>query len=194
MSDALSNAVLARMAGLMRSVGQPRWGTVASVDAARPAVRVRLQPEDVLTGWLPVLTQAAGGGWSVLTVPTPGMQAMVIPDNGDAWNGVVVGFSHSDAARPASVPDEAGTGGTLNPTATALRAGETLLTGPGGQVIRIGPDGIYMRGAVTIDGSLRVNGQVEDQYGTLNGLRTHYNAHRHVETGSVTGTTDTPDP
>lgn len=194
MSDALMEAYAQRAARMNDTMAQPRWGVVTSVDPAGPYVRVKLKPEDVLTGWLPVLASGAGGGWSVLTVPTPGMQALVIFDLGDAQNGVVIGFAHTTNARPAEVPASEGAGGTVNPTATPLAAGETVLTGPGGQVIRIGPAGIYMRGTVRIDGDLRVNGHVRDKTGTLDGLRQHYNAHRHAETGSTTQTTDAPDP
>lgn len=194
MSDILMGAFAARAAALEATTARPRWGVVASVDPAGPYVRVKLKPEDVLTGWMPVLQQAAGGGWSVTTLPTPGMQALVIFDLGDAQNGIVVGFSHSTGARLASIPASEGAGGTVNPTATPLAAGETVLSGPDGQAIRIGPAGIYLRGTVMIDGNLRVNGHVNDKIGTLDGLRQHYNAHRHQETGSLTQATNTPDP
>lgn len=197
MIDEWQNALNARALGMAAGLGQAQWGVVTSVDPARPAVRVRFQPSAVLSGWMPVLQAAAGGGWSVTTIPAPGMQAFVAVDSGDPQSGVVLGFAHSDGARLAEVPATEGSGGVPRPNVTPLVAGETVLTGPDGQVIRIGAAGIYMRGTVMIDGNLRVNGDVGDKTGTLDGLRQNYNAHRHtgVQTGGGnTGTTTEVDP
>lgn len=197
MIDELQNAMNARALGMAAGLGQAMWGIVTSVDHTRPAVRVLLQPAGVLTGWMPVLQMAAGGGWSVTTIPTPGMQAFVAVDSGDPQNGVVLGFAHSDGARLAEVPATEGSGGVPRPNVTPLAAGESIMTGPGGQVIRLGAAGIYMRGTVMIDGNLRVNGEVGDKAGTLDNLRQNYNAHRHtgVQAGSgTTGTTTEVDP
>ena len=50
--DRFLNAVKAHAGALDRGQGQPRFATVASVDPARYAARVSLQPEGVLTGWV----------------------------------------------------------------------------------------------------------------------------------------------
>lgn len=191
MSDRLVAAMMAGAGRMDSTIGRARWGIVTSVNPSPPSIRVKYQPDDRMSGWIPVLHQSAGGGWSVMSLPTPGQMAFLMPDMGDAQNYVCVGFAHTTQARPAEVPSAAGTGGTVNPTATPLVAGETVLTGPGGQVIRLGPAGIYMRGTVTIDGNLRVNGDLEDKIGKLGLLRTHYNVHTHGETG---GNTTTPTP
>ena len=59
------NAMKGHSAGQDAAAGQCRFGTVASVVAGAATARVVLQPEGVLTGWLPVLSP-----WSE-TVQTP---------------------------------------------------------------------------------------------------------------------------
>ena len=51
------------------SAGQPRFGSVTSVDPTQGTVRVQLQPESVLTGWLPVLSPWVGAGWGLSCPP-----------------------------------------------------------------------------------------------------------------------------
>ena len=67
--DRFLNIVKAHAAALDRAQGQPRFGLVASVDPQRYAVRVSLQPEGVLSGWLPVLSQWVGAGWGIACLP-----------------------------------------------------------------------------------------------------------------------------
>ena len=72
------NALKAHAGALDRTSGQARFGLVASVDGARYAARVRLQPEDVLSGWLPVLSPWVGAGWGLVALPAPGGQVRVV--------------------------------------------------------------------------------------------------------------------
>ncbi len=57
------NALKAQAGALDQFVGQPRFGIVTSVDPSSATARVQLQPEGVLTGWLPVLSAWVGAGW-----------------------------------------------------------------------------------------------------------------------------------
>ena len=56
--DRLLNAIKAHSGAQDAAAGQPRFGTVTSVDPAAATARVQLQPDGVLTGWLPVLKDA----------------------------------------------------------------------------------------------------------------------------------------
>src|SRR5258708_28308186 len=91
------NALKSQAAAMDRAQGQPRFGVAASVDAARYAARVKLQPDDVLTGWLPILSPWVGAGWGVVCPPAPGDQVMVPPHDGDAASGGIVRASFSGA-------------------------------------------------------------------------------------------------
>ena len=63
--DQLLNALKAQSAAQDATAGQPRFGVVSSVDPATGTARVQLQPEGVLTGWLPVLSPWVGAGWGI---------------------------------------------------------------------------------------------------------------------------------
>jgi phage baseplate assembly protein gpV len=160
--DRFVNALKAQAAALDRSLGQPRFGTVTSVDAGRHAVRVTLQPEGVLSGWLPVLSSWTGAGWGMVCMPLPGTQVLVVPQEGDAEHGVIVGAAYSDAATAPNAP-----------------LGELWMVHRSGAALKLCNDG-----TVRIGGDLHVSGNVYDSHGSLAQLRGHYNAHSHGGPGA----------
>ena len=162
------NAVKAQAAALDRMQGQARFALVASVDPARYAARVRLMPEDVLTGWLPIVSPWVGAGWGVVCPPSPGDQVLVVAQEGDAENGVILGGSFSDAARAPAAP-----------------AGELWLVHASGAALRLRNDG-----TVRVSGDLHVDGDVYDRAGSLARLRGHYDQHVHAGIGAPTSAPD----
>ena len=170
--DGFLNALKAQAGAQDAGVGQPRFGTVSSVDAKSGLVRVLLQPENVLTGWLPVLSPWVGAGWGFWAPPQPGDQVLVLPQEGEMEHGVVVARGWSAS----SLPPQAD-------------LGELVLQHSTGTQIRLANDG-----TVRVIGDLYVKGEVFDQHGSLSELRGHYNAHTHPDPqGGKTGLTDTPD-
>lgn len=154
----LLNALKAQASALDHAQGQPRFGTVTSVDPAAATARVMLQPEGVLTGWLPVLSPWIGAGWGLSCPPSPGDQVLVLPQEGDAEHGVIVGRGFSDAQRPPPAP-----------------AGELWLVHQSGSFVKLQNDG-----TIQINGDLHVNGDVFDRRGSLDRLRQHYDVHTHA--------------
>ena len=166
------NALKAQAAAMDRAQGQPRFGVVASVDAQRYAARVKLQPEGVLSGWLPILSPWVGAGWGMVCPPAPGDQVMVLAQEGDAENGVIVGASFSDAHR-----------------APAAALGELWLVHGSGSFLKLANDG-----TVRVMGDLHVQGDVYDRHGSMAQLRQHYNGHTHVDPqGGRSGAADPQD-
>jgi phage baseplate assembly protein gpV len=186
--DRFLNALKGHAAAMDRAAGQPRFALVASVDPARYAARVTLQPEGVLTGWLPVLSSWIGNGWGMTCLPSPGDQVFVLPQEGNAEHGVVVGSSFSDAARPpGAAPGEFW---LLHRSGTSVRLtndGIVHITGP-----------VEIAGNVQIAGNLLVQGQIQstgdmlDSHRALSQLRAHYNMHTHQDPQG--GTTSVPNP
>jgi phage baseplate assembly protein gpV len=169
------NTLKAQAAALDAGQGRPRFGLVVSVDPARHAARVSLQPEGVITGWLPVLSPWVGAGWGMAIPPTPGQQVLVLPQDGDAEHGVIVGSAWSDAAPSPGAP-----------------VGELWLVHRSGSFLKL-----VSNGTVQVNGDLHVNGDVYDRHGSLDRLRGNYNAHMHggVQSGgSATSTTTATDP
>lgn len=156
--DRFLNALKAQSGAMDRAQGQARFGEVTSADAARHAVRVRLQPEGVLSGWLPVTSPWVGAGWGVFCLPSPGDQVLVLAQEGDAEHGVVVGGCFSDRRlAPAGV------------------VGELVLRHASGASLRLAADG-----TVRVTGNLHVSGRIFDSHGALDTLRGHYNQHGHA--------------
>lgn len=168
--EAFLNAIKAHAAALDQTLGQPRLATISSVDTAMATARALLQPEGVLTGWLPVLSPWTGAGWGLVCPPSPGDQVLVLGQEGIADHGLIVGSAYSATNKP---PQAA--------------PGEFCVVHSSGNSLRFGNDGtVYLNGPVVLDGSLHVTGSitseadVSDSSGSLSRLRKHYDAHYHM--------------
>lgn len=186
--DRLINRLKAHAAGLDLGQGQPRFGIVSSFDPNSYAARVSLQPEGVLSGWLPVLSAWIGSGWGIASPPSVGDQVLVVPQEGHADQGVIIGGTYSDQARPPTI------GGSTVPS------GEAVLFHASGAYLRLGNDGSFIISAasgkqVTVLGDFVVTGNVSDQngsHGTLKDLRTAYDQHVHGRVSTGSSTSDIP--
>ena len=168
--DRFLNIIKAHANTLDSMRGQPRFGTVTSTDCGTYTARVMLQPEGVLSGWLPILTPWVGAGWGVVCPPAPGDQVMVLAQEGKADQGVIIGAAFSTVRAPPDVP-----------------LGELWLVHGSGSFIRLQNDG-----TIRINGDVHVSGELYDRYGSLSALRAHYD--EHVHTDSRGGTTTPPTP
>lgn len=176
--EAFWNAVKARAAALDGMSAQARFGVVASFDATSFAARVMLQPENVLSGWLPVLSAWIGAGWGMAAPLSPGDQVMVLGQEGDAEQAVVLGRLWSNQQATPGAP-----------------VGEFWLVHQTGSFIRLRNDGtIGMQAStVAIEGDVVVSGEISDlggSRGSLETLRQAYDRHVHADPqGGQTGTT-----
>jgi phage baseplate assembly protein V len=75
-------------------------GTISGYDAITHTARVMLQPEEIETGWLPVLSLSASKDWGFIIQPTIGDQCLVHFVEGSQDNGVVGLFSFSNPVPP----------------------------------------------------------------------------------------------
>lgn len=176
--DQFWNMVKARAAGLDSQGGVARFGLVSSFDPNAYAARVLIQPENVLSGWLPIISPWVGAGWGMAAPLTPGTQVLVLAQEGDAEHGVVLGavWSAVDTPMPAT-------------------AGELWLRHQSGSFVKLLNDGTIgvQASVVKIAGDLVVTGNISDQngaHGTLAALRNAYDQHQHVD--SKGGTTSVP--
>lgn len=163
MLDRLSNTIKAHAANLDQTTGQVKFGIVTSVASNTHTARVLIQPDNVLSGWLPILSHWVGNGWWMVCPPSPGDQVLLVPQEGDIEQGIIVGRSFSDKQIP---PPGVG--------------GEFWLVHKTGCFLKLCNDG-----TVRVNGDLHVQGNVFDQQGSLSGLRSHYNSHTH--SGSANG-------
>ncbi len=140
-----------------RRSAQPRIGIVTSSDHQTATARVLLQPEGVMTGWLPVLTAWTGSGWGMACPPSTGDQVLIIFQEGDVEHGIILGCLYSNAVRPPEA-----------------RHGEFTLRHRSGSAIRL-----LNSGVIVVEGDLHVSGDIYDTHGSLSKLRNDYNVHFH---------------
>lgn len=192
----LANVIRGIVADQLAQVGQPRFGTVVSVNPNSGTVRVILDADGTLSGELPIAQTAAGNGWSAVTLPTPGTQVFMVPDGNSAEDLVVVGATHSTGNPIGKVkPYGTGDAATASPP-QPLVPGETTLMHPGGATLRLTTDPnnnnapvIEINGTLKVNGDIVLTGDVYDvnkHWGSLDQLRQVYNLHDHsgVQPGS----------
>lgn len=81
-----------------------KYAIVTSYDPDTYSVKLKLQPEDTLTGWMPVGTQQVGNGWGLYAPPSQGDLVKVSFVDGDIESGVVECSLFNDMDRPLPVP------------------------------------------------------------------------------------------
>ncbi len=162
--DRFLNLLRGHATQLDQSWAHPRIAVVTSVDAATFTARVTVQPEGVLSGWLPISSTWVGNGWGLACPPLPGDQVVVIWQEGDAEQGVIIGRLWSSTTPPPNAPP-----------------GELWLVHKAGCFLKLHNDGsIESRApAWTHTGDLHVTGDVFDGHGSMAQLRGHYNEHVH---------------
>ena len=135
--------------------GQSRWAIVTSSRSTDTGyqVKVQIQPEDVQTSWLPVLSPMVGSGWGLVCPPSPGQQVLITPYEGNGGHYAVTGMSFSNAAMP---PQPGG-----NPVAP----GEAAIVNANGSYLHIRNDGTVAINAST-DVFINASNKVVMEVGT----------------------------
>lgn len=164
-----------------------RHGTVSSYDPANYAVKVKLEPDGTLTGWLPLKSPWIGNGWGLFCAPSIGDAIEVDFQEGDPGVGTAGWRFFNDEERPVSVPSgEMWIVHQSGASAKFTNDGKITLADPSGTVLALTNDG-----KVTIMGDLSVSGSIttpDDVVGNGVSLRDH--THGGVQTGS--GNTGAP--
>lgn len=163
--DSFLNHLRGQSAQLDQGWAQPRLGVVSSVNAANYTARVLLQPENVLSGWLPIGSSWVGGGWGLACLPNAGDQVLIIWQEGNPEHGIIVCRLWSTTLSAPTIP-----------------VGELWMVHQSGSYLKLQNDGSIASSAGTWShhGSLQVSGDVSDNHGSLASLRGHYNEHVHA--------------
>lgn len=170
--DRFISAMRAQAGAVDQTLAQPRFATVVSFNSSNFTARVLLQPEGVLSGWLPVLSGWTGGGWGMVCPLSAGDQVFVVSQEGQAEHGVIIGRAYSNLSLPPAVPD-----------------GEACIRHRSGAALRL-----LNNGTILIEGDLNVTGRISDHHGSLDRLRMIYNSHFHTSySGTPTSAPTTTD-
>jgi phage baseplate assembly protein gpV len=175
-----------------------RMGIVDGYDPSHYTVKVRLQPENILTGWLPVSTPWVGNQWGIYAPPSIGDVVEVHFQQGHIDAGFVVNRFFYAKVQPLAVP-----------------SGELWIVHQSGSLLKFHNDGsievkantnvnmtannLNVTGNVNVTGTIQATGDIIDQSlstaESMATMRSKYNSHVHpgVQTGSGnTGTTSLP--
>lgn len=209
MMQRMLNAMRVQAALAADGLAHARLGTVSSYDPDNYCAKVRLQPEDIETGWLPIASLWVGPQWGLFSPPPIDAQVVVLFAEADHEAGLILGALWSDAARPLSVPaGELWMQHKEGAYLKLLNGGDVHIVNPsgcelhmqdGGKVYAKAPGGFELEGDTNITGELTVTKDITDNTPgnsvTVKTLRDDYNQHQHtgVQTGAgVTGLTTKP--
>jgi phage baseplate assembly protein V len=170
MMDRIVNRIKAEAASQAAAFGRPRFGIVTSY---KPGLaKVQLQPEGTLTGWLPVCSTSVGAGWGLHVPLKGGEQVLVLPQDGNAEHGVIVGRVFSDKMQP---PDATGQ--------------DLILQSSGGAIIKLSTDGHI----TVIDASGSTLSFTNDNHVSLTTKNFTFNGESFTVNASIGVTIQTPD-
>lgn len=188
-TDSALERLATRVAELERRLANMiRTGTVEDLDAGAGRVRVRYGDEAV-TAPIPWLAEAAGEtrDWRP---PDPGEQVLLVSPSGEMGLAIALPAVYRDRF-PAPASDARESVRVHGDDARfSYDAGAHVLTValPSGGSLRIeAPDGAVLDGDLAVDGKIAATGDVSDGRGSMQKMRTTYNAHVHgVAPGPVT--------
>ena len=190
----LQNAIRMRAQGDAATAPVARWGIVTGAKGA--TVKVTIQPEGVQSDWLPLMSSTVGNGWGMVHIPPNGTQVLLLPDTGDHESYVVLGSTWNDQdAAPSAAQGEVWLVHSSGSFVKLTNDGKVSIQDQGGCSLTF-----QNNGTATLVGTLQVTGDIIDvngAHGSVNTLRSAYNAHHHtgVQTGGgTTNTTDHPVP
>lgn len=173
-----------------------RIGTVKETDPSGPVPKVRVKIGQLVTAWLPVLTQRAGNDQANWLLDE-NEQVMVLAPSGELGQGVVVG-SLNQASRPATTHDP-------NLVRTTYQDGalmsyhksshELVIRLPNdGQLSLEAPGGLMITGDVWVTGDISASGDITDKTRSMADDRELFNAHIHKGVRAGGDVTQLPTP
>lgn len=104
MMGPMLNAMRLQAQRAMAGLAEPKVGLVTSYDPNTYSARVSLQPEGILTGWMPIASLWVGNGWGMFSPPSINEMVSVYFIDEDAEAGIISGRHYNDVDRPLAVP------------------------------------------------------------------------------------------
>ncbi len=197
----LLNALMMRTGAQAAGTFTARLATVTAYDPNNYAVKATIQPENVETGYVPLLSPWVGASWGAFFAPVIGVQILLLFQEGSPQVPMAALSMFSAAMPPVAVPS----GEMLLQHASGSllhfdNGGNVTMTAQQSVTINA-PSGCTINANTTINGNVQTNGnmQASQNISDLNGahgsiatLRSTYDSHTHggVQTGS--GSTSTP--
>lgn len=164
-------------------------GSVESYDPNRYAAKVTLQPDGILTGWLPIAAQWIGSQWGLYTPPNIGDLCAVEFIDGDLSAGIIVGKFWNNDQQPLAVPSgECWIVHANGQSVKLLNSGALTLDDANGASVSLdGSGNIISQGKWSHTGDMNVDGTIDATNDvTSNGISLVNHVHGGVSSGSST--------
>jgi len=171
---------------------QCRMAIVDGYDPARHCAKVRVMPENALSGWLPILAVWSGNGWGLFAPVTPGEQVMVYFQEGSKEAGFIAGrlFSTSDAPLPVPSGEfwlvhQSGSFLKLhNDGSVQLNTAGNLNATVGGKLVASASE-FDLTGNLVVSGNITASGAISDAKSSMQAMRGTYDGHTHTANGAA---------
>jgi len=148
--DRYANAVKRDASTMDAMRGGIRYATVQSYDPTNAAVKVMIQPDGVLSGWVPLPAIGVGAN-AVIAGPNVGDQVIIGAMEGAGEQYVVLARVFDSVGMPPTSP------GTMKP----VESGEVGIFGPNGSYLHMAGGQIYASCTTfALTGTLAVTGKI----------------------------------
>lgn len=161
-----------------------RFGLVTSYDHANYCAKVKIMPEALETGWLPVLSPWVGNGWGMFAPPSINDMVEVNFQENDREVGFVNLRGFNDSDRPLDVAS--GEFWLVHKSGSFLKFhndGSVELTSIG-TLTSVAPQWNHT-GNIQVTGNVKATGDITDTSNTntrtVAGMRTVFNGHTHSD-------------
>ena len=186
----------------MATFAKTSIGTVTDYDPDLYAVRVRLEPSGVVTGWIPIASHWVGKNFGLVMGPAIGDMVRVDYVNWQQQAALIGGRFFNDDVPPPPVPSGEmwavhSSGAFLKLTndgkvTSSDKAGSTVVLNGDGTGSATFSAGYTVNANIQINGTLKVSGDITDNSGmntdTVAGMRNVFNSHTHSDPqGGSTG-------
>ncbi len=160
----------------------PKFGTIASYDPDTYRARVTVEPEAILSNWMPISSQFVGSGWGLFLGPSIGDVVLCQFADGDFQMGVIgSGLIFLPSMPPAPCPS--GQAMLIHSSGTFIKlmnngdldlnaAGNMNVTVAGNLVANVSGQASITCPTVTVDGDLDVSGSLTFGSGSGGGSMT----------------------
>jgi phage baseplate assembly protein gpV len=197
--DKMNNLIKQQAVGLFSLYSQTRIGVISGYDPNTYTAKVTIQPDGVLTNYLPIKTLGVGNQFGIYYAPNDGDMCVVNFQEGDFSSGFISGFIFNSIDVPINPGPPSGETWIVHKTGSFLKfetngtINLTMLDTNGD------PTNLNIVGNVVVTGNITASGDILDTSGTnsntVKDLRTIYDSHVHpgimVGGGNTEETTQT---
>ena len=189
---------------VMMMIARPKTGIVTSYDPDNYSAKVRLQPENVETGWLPIRTPWSGKSFGMFAPPSIGDEVEIQHQEGGKQAPYIALRGFGDRFRPLAVPagefwlvDRLGNsfkfadGKVILNGATEIDVTTPTLNITCAAAVNVVAPVVHMSGDLAVAGNIVAGGDISDLAngaGSMQNIRAVYDVHTHPAESGNTGT------